>query len=800
MATGTAPIAVTSTTLVPNLYVARALLADTPSTNHDMTGPITGTGNVTSVTAQTGGGSVFVMQNTPSLTTPNIGAASGTSLTVTGQLTSTVATGTAPFVVSSTTTVANLSTAFLNGKTFEVPGTIGSTTPNSAVFSSLTSNSTTVLNGTTVPASKTLVVTTDKLSVHAATSSSELAGVISDETGTGSLVFGTSPTFTTSLFSPLIIGGSTTTSGLTLQATSGVGTTGSNITFLVGNNGLTEAMKIIDTGMIGIGGVTPSAWLDVRATGNSVPHIQAYNRGTQSGTGGAIIQMSSNAGAVVMASGSRLGSLVYAGASDISSTISTGASIDSVTTETWSSSANGANLVFKVTPNTTSTQAVALTLGQDKSAVFTGTVTFPTPFTLGAVSVTTTGTKLNFLSAATGTTGTTSTNLVFSTSPTLVTPNLGTPTAVILTSATGLPLTTGVTGILPIANGGTNSASAAGGFNNLNPMTTTGDLIYEVSTGVAGRIPIGSSLQVLTVISGVPTWTAPATGGTVTSVAASVPSFLSISGSPITSSGTLAITYSGTALPVANGGTGTTTSTGTGSTVLSAGPTFTGSPSLSNSGDAHFQITSTGAALAFTGYTSGSTSGVVGIQTTSGLFGGASANAMIVGNQANAPLQLGVNNVVSMTISSPSGAVAITGSNTNDSAASGYVGEYISSFRSSGSPVTLVTNTAKTVTSISLTPGDWEISTAAGFSGSGTVTNYQLSCITTTDNSASGSVIGDTQGNTIFSSFAVTDAFISIPGVRVSITTTTIYYLIAQIGFTSGTANAYGRISARRMR
>jgi hypothetical protein len=47
--------------------------------------------------------------------------------------------------------------------------------------------------------------------------------------------------------------------------------------------------------------------------------------------------------------------------------------------------------------------------------------------------------------------------------------------------------------------------------------------------------------------------------GSVTSVAASVPSFLSVSGSPITSSGTLAITYSGTALPIANGGTGATT-------------------------------------------------------------------------------------------------------------------------------------------------------------------------------------------------------------------------------------------------
>jgi hypothetical protein len=49
--------------------------------------------------------------------------------------------------------------------------------------------------------------------------------------------------------------------------------------------------------------------------------------------------------------------------------------------------------------------------------------------------------------------------------------------------------------------------------------------------------------------------------GTVTSVAATVPSIFSIAGSPITSSGTLAMTYSGTALPVANGGTGATSLT-----------------------------------------------------------------------------------------------------------------------------------------------------------------------------------------------------------------------------------------------
>lgn len=47
--------------------------------------------------------------------------------------------------------------------------------------------------------------------------------------------------------------------------------------------------------------------------------------------------------------------------------------------------------------------------------------------------------------------------------------------------------------------------------------------------------------------------------GTVTSVAMTVPAFLSVSGSPVTTSGTLAVSLSGTALPIANGGTGQTT-------------------------------------------------------------------------------------------------------------------------------------------------------------------------------------------------------------------------------------------------
>jgi len=96
-----------------------------------------------------------------------------------------------------------------------------------------------------------------------------------------------------------------------------------------------------------------------------------------------------------------------------------------------------------------------------------------------------------------------------------------------------------------------------------NATTGSQSITIKQGSGAGVTIATGTKVMVYTdglgsgaaVISANPT---SSTSGTVTSVAATVPSLLSISGSPITSSGTLAFTYSGTALPTANGGTGQT--------------------------------------------------------------------------------------------------------------------------------------------------------------------------------------------------------------------------------------------------
>ena len=104
---------------------------------------------------------------------------------------------------------------------------------------------------------------------------------------------------------------------------------------------------------------------------------------------------------------------------------------------------------------------------------------------------------------------------------------------------------------IPLAIGGSTSGYIT---HAASATTTSHTLTWPATQGGASTVLTNDGAGNLS-------WGAAGGSGTVTSVAMSVPAFLSVSGSPITSSGTLAVSLSGTALPIANGGTGATTAT-----------------------------------------------------------------------------------------------------------------------------------------------------------------------------------------------------------------------------------------------
>jgi hypothetical protein len=133
----------------------------------------------------------------------------------------------------------------------------------------------------------------------------------------------------------------------------------------------------------------------------------------------------------------------------------------------------------------------------------------------------------------------------------------------------------------------------------------------------------------------------------------------------------------------------------------------------------------------------------------------------------------------------------------NIAPAAGFLGEQIRSYQASG--VGLTTSTGANITSISLTPGVWDVSGVWQFISDPT-TNTTIFSYSLSPTSATLDVLGDDSLTlAITGGFTGYNPSFTIPSYRVTVSTTTTFYLVAAAVFSVSTMACSGRISATRV-